>query len=132
MQRNKLLTIIFIMVAFTATSAWSQYYANSYQDQTNIVGTVVGHFQGEIDPYVVGDVCILFLQTQDNSMVGIVEDMDRCSYTNYYAPHRGVQISIPRSYLRYIRNYSALSVLQQYDSRVYYLNLSANFSYNYY
>lgn len=65
----------------------------------DVVGTVEDTFIGEMDPFVVGDVCIVYVQPyEDGGLVGILDEF--CDYTLDYSEAHGFAVAVASSDLR--------------------------------
>jgi hypothetical protein len=70
-------------------------------DPTCLVeAAVVDEFIGEVDPFVVGDVCVLVVkQISGNKTWGLVEDFDTCTATQAHGESRGAVVQFSKGHL---------------------------------
>lgn len=88
--------------------------------ECQIYGTVVDAFIGEMDPFVVGDVCVLFVQKDDSDkLYGLVEDIDLCSSTGRYSERAGAKVYFSKGQITYIADKEARDELKSYQEAVY-------------
>ena len=63
-----------------------------------VQGTVDQVFSGEMDPFVVGDVCVTYVQQYDTQQVfGLLEDADFCDYGQSYEDALGFAVQVSQS-----------------------------------
>ncbi|HBQ20891.1 MAG: hypothetical protein A2Z91_08560 [Deltaproteobacteria bacterium GWA2_38_16] len=84
-------------------------------------GFVEDMYLGEMDPFVVGDACILNVRTEDK-LYGLVQADDSCyGKEQELKSLKGKWISISNSHLTTIDNKEAIRVLKEFDSEPFYL-----------
>ncbi len=78
-------------------------------------------FCGEVDPFVVGEACVLSMTKEDGSKVGLVVDID-AYFEEYYDDdlEEGLSVVVDDSSLKNIYSRSVLGVLQNSMSKDYY------------
>ncbi len=87
-----------------------------------IQGQIKEIFIGELDPFMVGDACIVFVQA--DRLYGLVGSFDDCSngdldevHAEYFA---GYTLKVNRSNLKKIRKPGVIRELKQYNSDAHY------------
>ncbi|MCO4794240.1 MAG: hypothetical protein KC493_11030 [Bacteriovoracaceae bacterium] len=106
-----LLTLLFVLTSFSSFSS------------TIFKATVEDTFCVEMDPFVVGDVCLLNLEREDNGKkLTLLLDFDE--FSNQDGELEGQVLSVDSSKLEKIRNREVLSILLDYDNNYYYMNAS--------
>lgn len=84
---------------------------------TDVMGTVSDTFIGEMDPFVVGDVCIVYVEPYDGGLVGVLDEY--CDYTLEYAELHGFAVAISSGDLRPVSTAEDRE-LQDYQEADYY------------
>ena len=79
-------------------------------------------YLGEIDPYEVGDACILMVRTSEEKVLGLVAADDDCySDEEYLRSLRGKWISVAASRLTKIKENKVIEVLKGFDPESFYV-----------
>jgi len=89
------------------------------------VGTVYFAFIGELDPYVVGDVCILFVDVAaggafDAGAYGLIERDPMCTFTARFGDRRGATVRVAAADLEAVTAPEALRELEDFEPARYY------------
>lgn len=89
--------------------------------ECQVHGTVVDGFIGELDPFVMGDICILFVQKDGSAKIyGLVEDFDLCSNTLRLGERLGAKVFFSKGEITYIADKESRDELKHYcDDAVY-------------
>ncbi len=89
--------------------------------ECQINGTVVEAYIGEMDPFVVSDVCVLFIE-QDGSgkLWGLVEDIVSCSSTSRFMDREGAKVVFSKGEITYVADKAARDVFKDYRSEAIY------------
>jgi hypothetical protein len=84
-------------------------------------GTIDEFFCGEMDPFVVGDVCILNVTQDDGKKLAIVLDFDSFAYAYDEGALKGKRVALNIDTLSYIYDEDALEVLRDFDDSYFYM-----------
>jgi hypothetical protein len=98
----------------------------------SVTGTIDDLFCGEMDPFVIGDSCVLFI-TEDKTndkLAFVYSDYDLWDVIDTMADEvgktTGMHIEIDMNYQEKFYNKNAIHVLKDYDSRYFYFRALDN------
>lgn len=84
--------------------------------------TIDDVFCGEVDPFIVGDVCIVSLSQETGEKISIVMDIDNYyNQFNEFDLEEGLGVIVNQDSLELIDNTNILNILKQYDSDYFYV-----------
>lgn len=89
----------------------------------DVVGQITEVVTGEIDPFVVGDACIVTVKKDNGDLIGLVTDFDACNDFGLEGAYIGRRLAIPASALSLIRDNDRLSVLREFDGKSFFLDV---------
>lgn len=91
-----------------------------------ISGTVDEVFCGEMDPFAVGDTCLMFVTTNENKKFGLNFDFD--SWLNVFVDDGSLQgKTITAENCEKINDSNVINSLKDYNSSYFYMNCSVDF-----
>ena len=89
----------------------------------NLSGYIDDAFCGEMDPFVVGDVCIVFIN-QNNTKLGFLMDYDEFLSNHNPDDLIGETILFEKNNISKIRNPHIIDTLRKYDDNYFYVDYS--------
>src|SRR3989338_6449156 len=112
-MKKGIFSLLFLTLAMPVFSATPIEFTN---------GVVKEVYLGEMDPFVVGDACILTVRTSEGKVYGLVNTDDSCyEKSEELQALEGKSIAVSSSHLTTIDNKDAIKVLKEFDSEPFYL-----------
>lgn len=87
----------------------------------DIQGVIREIWIGEIDPFAVGDACLVKIDEGSRGFTTLVMDFDACVDFNLDDTYIGRGVSVARESVQYIDRHEAIAELKSFDSESFYV-----------
>ncbi|HRK08770.1 MAG TPA: hypothetical protein PLZ57_13460 [Pseudobdellovibrionaceae bacterium] len=116
------LTVCVSAVSFTAARATETPQPASVREfPRDLQGIIREIWIGEIDPFAVGDACLVKIDEGSRGFTTLVMDFDACVDFNLDDTYIGRGVTVARESVQYIDRHEAIAELKSFDSESFYV-----------